>query len=152
MTPGPTDLSVADATALERARSAVMNVLVVVGLGIAASGFFLGRKERGEVLVPPRDLDLWTYGGLMLLCLASVLARRVLASRDRLRDRRTRASRFWTAHVLAAALGALALPLGFAYGWLVRPRIDGVGPFWVVALALGAMAYPRAYALRDLDD
>ncbi len=150
MTSDPT-LSVADNEALDRTRSSVMNVLVFVGLGIAASGFMLSRKDRGDLLMPPRDIEVWAYGCLFVLTVASVLARRVLAARDRLRAKATRGRQFHKAHLVSACIGALAIPIGFAYGWFVRPRIDGVGPFWVVALALGAMAYPRAHELHDLD-
>ena len=47
---------------------------------------------------------------------------------------------------------ALAVPLGLAYGWFVRPRLDAVGPFWVAALALGFLALPRAHELDGFDD
>ena len=43
------------------------------------------------------------------------------------------------------------MPLGLAYGWLVRPRLDAVGPFWVAALTLGFLALPRARQFEDLD-
>jgi hypothetical protein len=51
--------------------------------------------------------------------------------------------------VLAASLAALAVPLGLLSGWIDRPRLDVVGPFWVVALALGFLALPRAHELED---
>jgi hypothetical protein len=152
MTQGHGDLSPADAATLDRTRSAVMNVLVFVGLGIGLSGFVLGRKERGALLVQPPDIQTWSYGLLLSIFLMSVITRRVLGARDRLRDRQTRSRQFFLAHLVSAGIGALAVPLGFAYGWLIRPRIDGVGPFWVAALVLGVMAYPRAHELHDLDD
>jgi hypothetical protein len=34
----------------------------------------------------------------------------------------------------------------------VRPRLDGVAPFWVAALALGVLALPRSVALEGLDE
>ena len=40
-----TDREPAAAACLERTRSAVLNVLVVVGAGIAASGWVLGRHD-----------------------------------------------------------------------------------------------------------
>jgi hypothetical protein len=37
------------------------------------------------------------------------------------------------------------------YGWIVRPRLDAVAPFWVAALALGFLALPRAAELDGFD-
>ncbi|MFO0959771.1 MAG: hypothetical protein U0800_20435 [Isosphaeraceae bacterium] len=142
----------AEEVVLERTRSAVMNVLVAVGLGIAATGFVLRSRERDPWLFAPRDIDRWAYGGLIAVALMSLAARRSLASRDRLRDPAHRAGRFYRAHLAAALIGALAIPMGFAYGWWILPRLDGVGPFWVVALAAGAMAYPRAHELTDFEE
>ena len=45
-----TDREPAATACLERTRSAVLNVLVVVGAGIAASGWVLGRHEPDAVL------------------------------------------------------------------------------------------------------
>jgi hypothetical protein len=53
--------------------------------------------------------------------------------------------------VAAAAVGALAVPLGLVYGWTVRPRLDAVAPFWVAALALGFLALPRVHELEGFD-
>lgn len=149
--PAPSSIPDRNAVTLERTRAAVMNVLVVAGLGIALSGFLLGRRERGTILVPPRDIDRWAYGSLLGLCLLSLLVRRTLGARDRLRDPAHRDARFFRAHVLSAVLGALAIPMGLTYGWLIRPRLGGVGPFWVVALTLGILAFPRGQELADLD-
>lgn len=142
----------AEEAALERTRSAVMNVLMVVGLGIALSGFLLRNHPRNHWLLAPRDIDRWAYGTLLVLALVSVITRRSLNSRARLRDPARRAARFYWAHLASALLGALAIPLGFAFGWLVQPSLDGVGPFWVVALATGVMAYPRSHELTDFDE
>jgi hypothetical protein len=129
-----------------------MNVLMVVGLGIGLSGIVLSRRERGTILIPPPNLDRWAYGSLIAVCFLSLLVRRTLGSGRRLRDPQKGAARFYWAHVLSAVVGALAIPMGFAYGWLIRPRLDGVGPFWVVALALGALAYPRTQDWDDVSD
>lgn len=141
-----------EAALLDRTRSAVMNVLMAVGLGIAATGFLLRGHPRDLWLLPPLDVEQWAYGGLAGLALLSVIVRRTLGSRDRLRDPAHRADRFRQAHFVSAVVGALAVPMGFAYGWLIRPSLDGVGPFWVVALATGAMAYPRTRELADFDE
>lgn len=148
MTEPPTD---ADLALLERTRSAVMNVLVVVGLGIGLSGFLLGRRERGAWLLPPPESERVAYGSLLILGFASLFTRRVLGSRAGLREPTTRAARFYRGHVLGAAIAAVAIPLGFAYGWFVRPRLDGVWPFWVVALALTTLALPREVELDGFD-
>lgn len=140
-----------DTVALDRARSAVMNVLVVVGLGIGLTGFLLGRRVVGAWLPSPRGSERVAYGLLLLLCFLSVTVRRAVGARSQLRDPSTRAARFWWAHVLGAAIGALAMPMGLAYGWLILPRLAGVWPFWVAALALTALSYPRSIELEGFD-
>jgi len=74
----------------------------------------------------------------------------VLGLRARLRDPHLRGSRFFWGHVIPAAIGALAAPLGLLYGWLVSPRIEAILPFWLAALVLGILAYPRGRELKDL--
>jgi hypothetical protein len=133
---------------LERTRSAVVNVLMVVGLGIAASGIYLGRRDHGAMLWPERAASRAVHAWLTALILASTLMRLVLANRRALADPDRRPARFFRAHLSSAIVGALAVPLGLAYGWAVRPRLDAVLPFWVSALALGVLALPRAAALE----
>ncbi len=146
-TPPPT--SPAEAL-LERTRSGVLNVLVAVGLGIAVSGWLLGRRAGVGLVLAPDEARQWAYGGLLGLVAASYLTLRLLGSPSRLRDPARCASRFYRAHLMSAAVGALAVPLGFAYAWTIAPRLATVAPFWIVALAAGAMAYPRRYELDDL--
>ncbi|HEV3163076.1 MAG TPA: hypothetical protein VGZ22_03465 [Isosphaeraceae bacterium] len=145
------DLEPAAVRCLERTRSAVLNVLVVVAAGIAGSGIVLGRRDRGVLLWPERTTQRATHAALLLLIVASFMVRRVLGSRSALRDPDTRCVQFYRAHVIGAIVGALAVPLGFAYGWGVRPLLDAVIPFWLTALALGVLALPRAYELADFD-
>lgn len=148
MKPGPPDA----AATLERTRSAVLNVMVAAGAGIAVSGLLLRWRDGWAVDRAPEWIRRGLLGGLAALAVGSYLVRRRVARREALRDPAGRASRFFRAHVLSAALAALAVPLGLAYGWYVRPRLDAVAPFWVVALALGLLALPRAHELEGLDE
>ena len=137
---------------LRRTRSAVLNVLIVVGAGIAASGLILGRRDRGALLWPDRKIERGVYLALMGVFLFSLIVRRSIAARSALRDPAGRASRFYRGHVLSAWVGALAIPIGFGYGWAVRPRIDVLGPFWVAGLALGLLSLPRDSELEGFDE
>jgi hypothetical protein len=145
-------LSTAELALLERTRSAVLNVMVVAGLGIAVSGVVVGRRVVLAPPLPRREAEAVGTGALVALIFAGFLVRRVLGARARLRDPATRPGRFYRAHVLGAAIGALAVPLGFAYGYLIRPTLGAVAPYWVAALALGAINFPRAVELEGLDD
>ncbi|HEX8204326.1 MAG TPA: hypothetical protein VF590_27860 [Isosphaeraceae bacterium] len=145
---GPLDPATA---CLERTRSAVLNVLVIDGCGIAASGLALGRRGLGIALWEPEPTRRRAYLALLGLTFVSYLLRRTLGARAALHDPRRRAGRFYWAHVLGAAVGTLALPLGFAYGWLIRPVPREVLPFWVVALALGVLSFPRRDEIEGFD-
>jgi hypothetical protein len=135
---------------LERTRSAVLNVLVAVGLTIAASGFLL--RSRPEI-DQPRGSPA-AYQKLMValgtIGVASLISRRALGGRVRQADDVRRASRFFWAHVLPAAIAAAAAPLGLVCGWFVDPRLGAVSPFWVIALALGFAAVPRDHEIEAL--
>jgi hypothetical protein len=137
---------------LERTRSVVLNILVAVGCGIGASGLLLRWRDHTALLRASDVTRQALLSGLLVLVVASLLCLRIGASRRALRDPARRTARFFRAHVLAAALGGLAIPLGLVYGWIVRPRLDGVAPFWVAALALGFLALPRAHELDDFDE
>ena len=140
-----------DLACLERTRSAVLNVMVASGVGIAVSGFLLRWRDHDALFRASDAARRAMLGGLLALVVASHLSRRVLARRSALRDPDRRAARFFRAHTIAAMLGALAVPLGLVYGWTVRPQLDAVAPFWVAALALGFLSLPRAADLADLD-
>ena len=131
------------ARCLEKTRSTVLNVLVVVGAMIAVSGWVLGRMDRGAELWDP--VVAWRVASLVLggLFLASWMLVRVGSGRAALQDPSCRARKFTRAHIGAAVVGGLAVPLGFAYGWAIQPKIEAVSPFWVVALASGFLALPR---------
>jgi hypothetical protein len=140
------------AACLERTRSAVLNVLVVVGLGIAACGLLLRWRDRWAVVQGPEWLRRGLLGALLAVVVVSYATRRRLAGREVLRDPATRYARFHRGHLLAAVAAALAIPLGLAYGWFIRPRIDAVAPFWIAALALGLLALPRGVELEGFDE
>jgi hypothetical protein len=136
---------------LERTRSAVLNVLVVIGLFIAVSGWLLRSRALTNPPQGSRSLHESLMIGLVILCVVSFLVRRTLGRRASLDDPVRRGSRFYWSHVLPALIAAPAAPLGLVYGWLVVPRVDFVIPFWVVSLALGFLALPREHELMDFD-
>ena len=137
---------------LLRTRSAVLNVLLCVGSGIAVSGWGLRRRRLGQL--PPWGWDLpLTQRGAMaaligLIALAYVILR-LGTSRDRLRDPATRGGRFFRSRVVAAVVAAGAIPLGFVAGWANDPRLEALAPFWIAALGLGFLALPRGHELDD---
>jgi hypothetical protein len=148
-----TDREPAAIACLGRTRSAVLNVLVLVGAGIAASGWVLGRHDPDAVL--PWGLERTQrafMAGLLVLGGFAYVLLRVGSGREALREPARRASKFFKARVGAAALAGLAVPLGFAYGWLIDPRLQALAPFWVAALGLGFLALPRGTELDDFDE
>jgi hypothetical protein len=138
-------------TCLERTRSGVLNVLVGVGLTIALGGGLLrGRAGAGRP-APPRGLHGAMMLALLALAVASYLLRRVLGRRAASLDPGRREPAFYWAHVLPAAIAALAAPLGIVHGWWVDPRLEAVIAFWVVPLALGFLFVPRPHELDEFD-
>lgn len=127
---------------LRRTRKAVLDVLVVDGVLIAVSGWLI-RRRAGEPITPaPRALHDGLFLGLAGIAVASYIARRAsIGTRGLPADRVL--ARFHRSHVAAAAIAALGIPIGLAYGWLVDPSLQGVAPFWVVPMAFGALAFPR---------
>jgi hypothetical protein len=144
-------LDPASVACVARTRSAILNVMVAVGCGIAASGVILSRRDRGALLWPDRNASRWAHGALIALIAISFVVRRVWGGRAALRDPEKRAARFYWAHVASAIVGALALPMGFAYAWAVRPKLDAISAFWVTALALGVLAWPRDSELEGFE-
>ena len=138
---------------LERTRSAVLNVLVIVGAGIAASGWVLGHHDPDVALpwgtVQTRRATLGTLVAVLALAYAIL---RVGSGREALRDPSSRASRFYRSRVTAASVAALSVALGFAHGWFVDPELKSLAPFWVAALGLGFLALPRGPELDDFDE
>ena len=137
---------------LDRTRSAVLNVLVVVGAGIAVSGWVLGRLDRGALVWDPIMARRNSIAVVLALLVASRVVLRVGSSRSARRDPATCARRFERSHFVAAVIGAVAVPLGFAYGWAIKPRLEDISPFWVVALASGFLALPRSHELAGFDE
>jgi purine-cytosine permease-like protein len=149
--PDPLSADAAWAACLERTRSAVLNVLVGVGLTIAMGGWLLrGRAEAGP-LPKPQRLHEVLLAALIVLVVASYLVRRRARRRVAATDPSHRQAAFYRSHVLAATIAALAAPLGIVYGWWIDPRLSAVIPFWVVPLALGFQSIPRARELDDFD-
>jgi hypothetical protein len=136
---------------VERTRSAVLNTLIGVGIGIAASGFILRTREGIPRAQRSEETRRALYGSLFALVIASYSTRRIGASRAALQDPTRRAARYFRAHLVATLIGALAIPLGLIYAWMVGPRLDAVAPFWIAALALGFSSLPRAIDLDGFD-
>jgi hypothetical protein len=145
---GLESLDPASRRCLENTRGAVLNLLVVTGLFIAISGGILRWHAVDKQGIGSNSLHEKLMIGLFALGVVSFLTRRLLGRRVRLKDRETRASRFFWSHFLAALVAALAAPLGLLHGWLVAPDLESIGPFWVVALALGFLALPREHELE----
>lgn len=136
---------------LHRTRRSVLDVLLVTGVMIAASGWLL--RSRGDEVPVRTDRNL-SYGlvvGLVLVALVSHTWRRASARGAAVGTPDERAARFYRSHVGPAAVAALGVPLGLAYGGWVDSRLGSVAPFWVVPLALGFLAWPRRAELDDFD-
>src|SRR5207249_10900015 len=88
---------------------------------------------------------------LIGLAIVSYVLRRVLVRRAARFDPGRRRSAFYRAHVLPAAIAALAAPLGIVHGWFVDARLEAVIPFWVVPLALGFLFVPHSHELDEFD-
>lgn len=129
---------------LERTRTRVFNVLILIGLSIMVSGLILGRLGWRIIVA---DVEGWRrllYGGLIGVVAASHLTRRVMGSRERLREPETRGERFLRTRFVSALIAWLAAPLGLLYGLMIDPRLETVALFWAAALVLGILALPRA--------
>src|SRR5579872_7063367 len=92
---------------LERTRSAVLNVLVAVGCGIAVSGFLLRWRDSWMASTAPEPVKKGLLAGLFVLTVTSYATRRVLGSRAALVESRDWSVRFFLVHLASAAIGAL---------------------------------------------
>jgi hypothetical protein len=101
--------------------------------------------------VPAKTLSGSLYVALIALAALSYISRRVIGARAGRAEAGGRDRLFYWAHVGPALIAALAIPLGFVYGWLVAPRLDAVIPFWAVPFALGFLSLPRHSELLDLE-
>jgi len=136
---------------LARTRTAVLNVLIADGLVIALSGGLLRFRTGALGPAASRDLHQELMAGLLVISVISYAARRILSQRAVHGQAASRESLFYWSHVLPAIIAALAAPLGLVYGWWVDRSVQSVVPFWVVALALGTLALPRARELECFD-
>ncbi|MGP0062290.1 MAG: hypothetical protein ACLQGP_01645 [Isosphaeraceae bacterium] len=139
------------AACLHRTRSAVLNVLIGVGLTIAVGGWLL--RGRAEPAQPPKSQRVHDIlmAALLFLGVASYVVRRLTRSLSAATVPGRRQSAFYWSHVMSATIVALAAPLGIVYGWWIDPRLEAVIPFWVVPLAMGFLAIPRRRELADFD-
>jgi hypothetical protein len=137
-----------------RTRSAVLNVLVAIGLMIAISGWLLRLRGTDANDEGPQSTKILHRGlatALFVLGVTSFLSRRLMSRRFRRGDPERRDRRFFWAHVVPAILAALIAPLGLVEGWFVAARLDAIIPFWVVPLALGFWFMPREYEIAELE-
>jgi hypothetical protein len=146
-----TGLDPASQACLSQTRSAVLNVLVAVGATIAISGWLLRGREPAAAGQTSRDVHQVLLIALLALAVLSFLLRRIMGRRSALSDPTRRARRFFWSHVLPAIMAALIAPLGLLHGLLSDPGVEAISPFWVVPLALGVLALPRASELRGFD-
>lgn len=140
------------ARCLAQTRARVVNVLILTGLTIMATGLILGRLGLRVIVA---DVEGWRrllYGGLIGVVAASHLMRRAMGSRDRLRAPETRGERFARTRFVSALIGWLAAPLGLIYGLTIDPRLETVALFWAAAMVLGVLALPRAVELEGFDE
>lgn len=138
-------------TLLHRTRLAVVAVLLGTALVAAAGRLIVAHAPVPPALPPPLNERTFPMA-LIGIFAASYTLRRGLCSRAALRDPATRSSRFFTAHVLAATVGAQAAVLGVFYRWLFGATERELAPYWVAAALCIALAFPRAYELDDLDE
>lgn len=130
---------------LARTRSAVLNVMVGIAAMIAVSGWLIRLRAQGPAPRPIPGLHDALLLGLFVTSAASYLIRRRWTRWATSLSPSTRPPDFHRSHVAAAAVAALGVPIGLAYGWFVDPSFDGIAPFWVVPMAMGLLAIPRRW-------
>lgn len=136
----------------ERARSWVLNVLVLDGLSILATALILRRWAPIAVDADPRRLKLLFLGALFACFVVARVVLRAPGIRVNSADAETRGRAYFRSRVATAVAGWLALPLGLGYGLTVDPTLAGLAPFWVASLLLGVTALPRRSDLEGLDE
>ncbi len=135
--PTPLDSGRGPSACLERTRSHVLNVMVAVGLSIAVSGWLLRQRALAVQPRPAKTISDSLYAVLIALAAASFISKRLLTTRAARAGPERFERLFYWAHVGPALIASLAVPVGFAYGWLVRPGLDAIIPFWAVPFVLG---------------
>jgi len=131
---------------LERTRTAVLNVLIAVGVCIALSGGLLRFRAEDREASASRNLHQELMASLIVISVISYATRRILSQRTLHGKPAPRESLFYW-----SIIAALAAPLGLVYGWWVDRSVQSVAPFWIAALALGSLALPRARELECFD-
>jgi hypothetical protein len=134
--------------------------LAIGGIAVGTFGIVLiGRAALAQLgpppipsLVPEFITERTLLGTLMAVVVLSFGLRRGLAGRSALRDPATRTERFFSGHVLAAAIGSQAAVLGLVDEAAFAPSNRELAPFWVAAALCLAVAYPRGYELADFDE
>lgn len=150
-TPDPTASPSPPSPWMERARSWVLNVLVLDGLSILATALILRRWVAIEVDVDPQTLKKLFLGALFVCFIVARVALRTPSIRAKEAEPETRGRAYVRSRVATAAFGWLALPLGLGYGLTVDPSLTGLAPFWVAALLLGVTALPRQSDVAEFD-
>ncbi len=140
-------LDPASASCVQQTRSAVMTLLAIDGLAIALSGILLRQRESGIILWDPLQAGRLAHLALLFVILVGIVIRLVGTTRTFLTPPASRLGRFYWSHFAGAFFGFLGLPIGFIYGWAVRPELRHVGPFWLLAIAMGLLALPRVEEL-----
>lgn len=136
----------------ERARSWVLNILVLDGLSILATALAVRRWAPIEVDADLLLLKKVFLGAVFVCFIFARIALRAPGVRARDEDAEARGRAYFRSRVLTAATGWLALPLGLGYGLTVDPTLAGLAPFWVAAMLLGATALPRPSDSEDHDE
>ena len=136
---------------LERARSRVLDVLMLDGLSLLATALILRRWGPIEVDADPEFLKKLLLGALFVCFILARIALRAPGIRAAEADPDTRGRAYVRSRFATAAFGWLAMPLGLAYGLTVDPSLTGLAPFWVAAMLLGVTALPRQADLVEID-
>ncbi|MDG3003152.1 hypothetical protein [Paludisphaera mucosa] len=130
----------------------MLNVLVLDGLSILGSALAMRRWGGITFDVDPLMMKKVLFGSLFAVFVVAMFVLRRTGGRERLEDPQTRGARFFGSRVAAVAIGWAAFPLGLAHGLLFDPNLQAVAPFWLAAMVLGKLAYPRADDLEGFDE
>ena len=125
---------------LGRTRSAVLNVLVAVGLTIAVSGGLLRGHQPETPWRAAHSVHQTLTVAWVILGAASYFASIPLAAEHSGRSRPAASAVPPSSFDPGGHRGA-DHPLGLVEGWIVDPRLPALIPFWVMPLTLGALAF-----------
>lgn len=138
-------------SATDRLRSMVLNGGIAVAGGMALSGFLLRDREPLASAYSAQSLKFSFHAALIGLVLASLFLKRTLANPRTLARLDRPLERYQARLRVLLTLGFLAMALGLPYGLLVDPTWTGITPFWIVALGLTAICWPRRGDLLELE-